>query len=55
MADATLTYSNIGALGNEAEGQALFASACAFCHGADGTAIALEGMSVGRFRAQQAQ
>lgn len=45
----TLTYSNIGALGNETEGQALYTSTCAACHGADGTAIALEGMSVGRF------
>ncbi len=45
----TLTYSSIGVLGNETEGQALFASSCASCHGADGTTIALEGMSVGQF------
>ncbi|MHB0981529.1 MAG: S-layer homology domain-containing protein [Thermoleophilia bacterium] len=45
----TLTYSNIGALGNEAAGQALYTSTCAACHGADATTIELEGMSVGQF------
>jgi len=45
----TLTYSNIGALGDAANGDAVYAANCASCHGADGTAINIEGRSVGLF------
>jgi mono/diheme cytochrome c family protein len=45
----TLTYSNIGARGTESDGQTLYASRCASCHGADGTSINLEDMSLGQF------
>lgn len=45
----TVTYSNIGALGNEVNGQAIAAAKCASCHGADGTNIDIEGMSLGQF------
>ena len=45
----TLTYTNIGAQGNESNGQARFASLCAACHGADGTTLEIEGMSLGQF------
>lgn len=45
----TLTYSNIGALGNAANGVTVYAAACGGCHGADGTAIDLGGRSAGQF------
>ncbi|MEJ2240330.1 MAG: c-type cytochrome [Gemmatimonadales bacterium] len=45
----TVTYTNVGALGDEVAGQALFASTCGGCHGADGTAHDLEGRSLGQF------
>lgn len=45
----TLTYSNIGALGTEASGRTLFTARCASCHGGDGTAVVIEGMSLGQF------
>lgn len=45
----TLTYSNVGALGDEANGQVLYASHCAPCHGADGTNHDLGGRSLGQF------
>jgi len=45
----TLTYSNIGALGNAANGDAVYAAACGSCHGADGTAITTFGRSAGQF------
>lgn len=45
----TVTYSNVGALGNEANGQAIYAATCASCHGADGTALDIEGRSLGQF------
>ncbi len=45
----TVTYTNIGALGNEANGQAIVAAKCAGCHGANGTAIDIEGRSLGQF------
>jgi len=45
----TLTYSNIGAMGNEANGQTIYAAGCGACHGADGTAIDLGGRSAGQF------
>ena len=45
----TVTYSNIGALGNETNGQAIVAATCAGCHGADGTAIQIGSRSLGQF------
>ncbi len=45
----TITYSNVGALGDEANGQTLYTSLCATCHGADGTAHDLGGRSLGQF------
>lgn len=45
----TLTYSNIGALGDEAAGKTLYATKCATCHGADGTTIVIEEMALGQF------
>lgn len=45
-----LTYSNIGALGDAANGDTLFADTCADgCHGADGTNIDIEGRTLGQF------
>jgi mono/diheme cytochrome c family protein len=37
------TFSNIGAGGNAANGDTIFAASCAVCHGADGTAILVDG------------
>ena len=45
----TITYSNIGALGTEADGQTLYTNTCASCHGTDGTTLDLEGRSLGQF------
>jgi cytochrome c553 len=45
----TVTYSNVGALGNESNGQTIVASACASCHGVDGTTLDLGGRTLGRF------
>ncbi len=45
----TLTYTNIGALGNAANGEVVYTDNCAACHGADGTAIDIEGRSLGLF------
>lgn len=45
----TLTYSNIGALGDAANGATLVDASCALCHGADGTGLDLEGMTLGGF------
>lgn len=44
-----VTYGNIGAGGNESNGQTLYASRCASCHGADGIMLDIEGMSLGQF------
>jgi mono/diheme cytochrome c family protein len=49
LVSPTLTYTNIGALGNESNGQTLYTSACAVCHGIDGTQLPIGGISVGRF------
>ena len=43
----TITYSNVGALGDEAAGQTLYTSTCQACHGADGTAVDIGGRSLG--------
>jgi len=45
----TLTYSNVGALGDEANGQAIVAAKCASCHGPDGTTLDIGGRSLGQF------
>ncbi len=48
----TLTYSNVGAMGDEANGLTVIAAAgCtnSSCHGADGTSLDLEGRSLGQF------
>jgi mono/diheme cytochrome c family protein len=45
----TITYSNVGALGDEAAGQALYTSVCEGCHGVDGTTHDLGGRSLGQF------
>ena len=46
----SITYSNIGLDGDAANGDATYANRCAFCHGADGTAIPVDGsFSVGSF------
>jgi len=47
IVNPTMTYSNIGALGNEASGLTLYANACASCHGADGTTLPIGGSSLG--------
>lgn len=45
----TVTYSNVGALGNEANGQSIVSARCASCHGADGTTLDIGGRSLGQF------
>jgi mono/diheme cytochrome c family protein len=46
----SITYSNIGAGGDATAGDALYAARCTGCHGADGTAILVDGsFSVGSF------
>jgi cytochrome c553 len=45
----TITYSNIGAKGTASVGKPIFAQNCSPCHGADGTAIDIEGRSLGQF------
>ncbi|MEE8486645.1 MAG: hypothetical protein V3S56_00655 [Gemmatimonadota bacterium] len=45
----TLTYSNIGAMGNAANGITVYGAACGGCHGADGTSIPLGSRSLGQF------
>jgi mono/diheme cytochrome c family protein len=45
----TITYSNVGDLGDETAGGTLYTSACGACHGADGTNLDLGGRSLGQF------
>ena len=45
----TVTYSNVGALGNEASGQTIYTTNCVTCHGADGTTLDIGGRSLGQF------
>jgi mono/diheme cytochrome c family protein len=45
----TVTYSNVGALGNETSGQAIVSANCASCHGADGMTLDIGGRSLGQF------
>jgi len=39
----SITFNNVGLDGDAAQGDALFAARCASCHGADGTAIEVDG------------
>lgn len=47
----SVAYSNVGKDGDDALGKAYYAANCSStgCHGADGKAIAIEGLSVGQF------
>ena len=45
----TLTYSNVGAMGDETNGQAIYTAKCASCHGADGLGLDIGGRSLGQF------
>ena len=45
----TVTYSNVGAMGDEANGQVIYTARCESCHGADGTAQDIGGRSLGQF------
>ena len=45
----TVTFSNVGALGDEANGQAIYTATCTGCHGTDGTALDIGGRSLGQF------
>ncbi|MFA6129163.1 MAG: c-type cytochrome [Bacteroidales bacterium] len=45
----TVAFTNLGKDGNESNGNAYFAANCAACHGADGTAMKMENMSLGKF------
>lgn len=47
IASPTMAYTNIGSLGNETNGLSLYASRCSACHGADGTALPIGGVSLG--------
>ena len=49
VVEPILTFSNIGALGNAANGKTVYDASCASCHGADGTAIDIDGRSLGQF------
>ena len=44
-----MTFSNVGALGDEANGQAIYTATCTGCHGTDGTALDIGGRSLGQF------
>jgi mono/diheme cytochrome c family protein len=45
----TITYSNIGAKGNDVDGDDIFGAVCATCHGVDGRTLDLGGRSLGQF------
>jgi mono/diheme cytochrome c family protein len=45
----TVTYSNVGAMGDEANGQTIYTATCGGCHGADGTTHDIGGRSLGQF------
>ena len=45
----TITYTNVGAKGDEANGQGIYTDSCGACHGADGTTLDLGGRSLGQF------
>ena len=45
----TVTYSNVGALGDEANGNVIYTDLCATCHGVDGLSLDIGGRSLGQF------
>ncbi|OFY54431.1 MAG: hypothetical protein A2X22_09980 [Bacteroidetes bacterium GWF2_49_14] len=45
----SVSFANIGKDGNEGNGKTFFAANCASCHGADGKALTMENMSLGKF------
>jgi mono/diheme cytochrome c family protein len=45
----TLTFSEVGAMGDEANGQAIYTARCESCHGVDGTDEDIGGRSLGQF------
>lgn len=45
----SVTFTNIGLNGNASNGNAFYAINCAVCHGADGTTLLMEEMTVGTF------
>ena len=49
LVSPTLTFSNVGALGNETNGNAIVTARCIACHGADGTGLDIGGRSLGQF------
>ena len=49
LVSPTLTFSNVGALGNESNGDAIVSARCSACHGADGTDIDIGGRSLAQF------
>jgi len=44
-----VTYTNVGAKGDAANGADVFEGSCSSCHGADGTALDIGGRSLGQF------
>ena len=50
----SMAISNVGKNGNATNGKNYYNSNCASCHGATGTTIALEGMTVGKFTRSKA-
>lgn len=49
-----MVISNVGKNGNAASGNAYFTANCSSCHGADGTTLLMEGMTVGQFTRKKA-
>jgi mono/diheme cytochrome c family protein len=45
----TAVFSNVGKDGNATTGNNYYAANCTICHGTDGTALALEGKTLGAF------
>lgn len=50
----SFSFSDVGRDGNEANGNSLYTSKCASCHGADGTTLDLGGRSAGQFVREKA-
>lgn len=47
--NGSMVISNLGKDGNGGNGKSYYAANCALCHGANGTALDLEGMTLGKF------
>lgn len=45
----SVTFANIGKDGSPAQGETIYAAKCEFCHGFNGKALVLEGLSLGGF------